>query len=68
MDDLVRELLDTNRMLRLGMQAIREGHYTGHVPSGPDYVAYLQEAGFADAKYDWLLANRLGQIEARKPV
>lgn len=49
------------------LQAVREGHYTGHVPSGPEYVSYLQEAGFVDAQYDWLLANRLGQIEARKP-
>ena len=45
----------------------RDGHYTGHVPSGPEYVAYLQEAGFVDAEYSWLLDNRLGQIEARKP-
>lgn len=50
------------------LQAIRDGHYTGHVPSGPEYVAYLREAGFVDAEYDWLLDNRLGQIEARKPV
>lgn len=50
------------------LQAIRDGHYTGHVPSGPEYVAYLQEAGFVDAEYSWLLDNRLGQIEARKPV
>ena len=50
------------------LQAIRDGHYTGHVPSGLEYVAYLQEAGFVDVKYDWLLANRLGQIEARKPA
>ena len=49
------------------LQAIREGHYTGHVPSGPEYVSYLRKAGFVDAKYDWLLANRLGQIEAHKP-
>jgi len=49
------------------LQAIREGHYTGHVPSGPEYVAYLREAGFPDAAYDWLLPGRLGQIEARKP-
>jgi SAM-dependent methyltransferase len=49
------------------LQAIRDGHYTGHVPSGPEYVSYLREAGFVDAKYDWLLANRLGQIEAHKP-
>ncbi len=50
------------------LQAIRGGHYTGHVPSGPEYVSYLREAGFADAGYEWLLANRLGQIEARKPA
>ena len=50
------------------LQAIREGHYTGHVPSGPEYVSYLEEAGFAEAKYEWLLDNRLGQIEARKPA
>ena len=50
------------------LQAIREGHYTGHVPSGPEYVSYLKEAGFVDAKYEWLLPNRLGQIEARKPA
>jgi hypothetical protein len=50
------------------LQALRDGHYSGHVPSGPEYVSYLQEAGFVDAKYDWLLAKRLGQIEARKPV
>ena len=49
------------------LQAIRDGHYTGHVPSGPEYVAYLTEVGFVDAKYEWLLDNRLGQIEARKP-
>lgn len=49
------------------LQAIRDGHYTGHVPSGPEYLSYLREAGFVDAKYDWLLANRLGQIEAHKP-
>jgi|GEM_PF-653146 len=49
------------------LQAIREGHFTGHVPSGPEYCAYLERAGFKDAKYDWLLANRLGQIEAQKP-
>jgi hypothetical protein len=49
------------------VQAIREGHFTGHVPSGPEYVAYLERAGFKDAAYDWLLPNRLGQIEARKP-
>ena len=50
------------------LQAIRDGHYTGHVPSGPEYVSYLAEAGFLDAKYEWLLDNRLGQIEARKPA
>ncbi len=50
------------------LQAIREGHYTGHVPSGPEYVSYLQEAGFEDAAYDWLLPNRLGRIDARKPT
>lgn len=49
------------------VQAIREGHFTGHVPSGPQYVAYLERAGFKDAAYDWLLPNRLGQIAARKP-
>ena len=49
------------------VQAIRDGHFTGHVPSGPEYCAYLERAGFVDAKYDWLLPNRLGQIEARKP-
>ncbi|MDP6707244.1 MAG: methyltransferase [Alphaproteobacteria bacterium] len=50
------------------LQAIREGHYSGHVPSGPEYCAYLAEVGFEEARYDWLLANRLGQIEARKPT
>ena len=50
------------------LQAIREGHYTGHVPSGLEYVSYLEAAGFTDAKYEWLLPNRLGQIEARKPA
>ena len=49
------------------VQAIREGHFTGHVPSGPEYCAYLERAGFVDAEYDWLLANRLGQVFARKP-
>jgi hypothetical protein len=49
------------------LQAIREGHYTGHVPSGPEYVAYLTETGFVEADYDWLLDNRLGQVFARKP-
>ncbi len=49
------------------LQAIREGHYTGHVPSGPEYVSYLEAAGFTEARYEWLLPNRLGQIEARKP-
>jgi len=49
------------------LHAIRDGHYTGHVPSGPEYTAYLEQAGFEDAHYDWLLPNRLGQIEARKP-
>ncbi len=50
------------------LQAIRGGHYTDHVPSGPEYVAYLKEVGFIDAEYSWLLDNRLGQIEARKPA
>ena len=50
------------------LQAIRDGHYTGHVPNGPHYVSYLRDVGFVDARYDWLLADRLGQIEARKPV
>jgi len=50
------------------LQAISEGHYTGHVPSGPEYVSYLEEVGFTDAKYDWLLDNRLGLIEAWKPA
>ena len=49
------------------LHAIREGYYTGHVPSGPEYCAYLEEAGFEDARYDWLLPNRLGRIEAAKP-
>ena len=49
------------------LQAIRGGHFTGHVPSDREYAAYLTEAGFEDAHYDWLLPNRLGQIEARKP-
>jgi len=49
-------------------QAIREGHYADHVPSGLEYVSYLEAAGFTDAKYEWLLPNRLGQIEARKPA
>jgi hypothetical protein len=49
------------------LQALRDGHYTGHVPSGPEYVSYLQEVGFIGAEYNWLLPNRLGQIEARKP-
>ena len=47
--------------------AIRDGHYSGHVPSGPEYCDYLRQAGFEAARYDWLLANRLGQIEVRKP-
>ncbi len=50
------------------LQAIRDGHFSGHVPSGPEYVDYLEEVGFEAAHYDWLLANRLGQIEARKPA
>ena len=49
------------------LHAIREGHYIGHVPSGPEYCAYLEEAGFEGAQYDWLLPNRLGRIEAAKP-
>ncbi len=49
------------------VQAIRDGHFTGHVPSVPEYAAYLDRAGFKDAAYSWLLPNRLGQIEARKP-
>lgn len=49
------------------LRAIRDGHYTGHVPSGPEYVSYLEQAGFEGAQYEWLLPNRLGQIEARKP-
>lgn len=49
------------------LAAIRDGHYSGHVPSGPQYCAYLEEAGFVDAEYDWLLDNRLGRIEAKKP-
>jgi SAM-dependent methyltransferase len=50
------------------LHAIRQGHYTGHVPSGPQYVSYLAEAGFEAATYSWFLASRLGQIEARKPT
>ncbi len=50
------------------LQALREGHFTGHVPSGPEYLAYLEQAGFVDGAYEWLLPNRLGQIEARKPA
>ncbi len=49
------------------LHAIRDGHYTGHVPSGPEYCAYLSEAGFEGACYEWLLPNRLGRIEATKP-
>ncbi len=49
------------------LQAIRDGHYSGHVPSGPEYAAYLDSAGFRDPAYTWLLPNRLGQIEAAKP-
>ena len=48
------------------LQAIRDGHYSGHVGSGPQYCGYLEEAGFVDAQYDWLLENRLGRIEAKK--
>jgi hypothetical protein len=44
------------------LQAIRGGHFTGHVPSGPEYVAYLMEAGFQDARYEWFLEGRLGTI------
>ena len=49
------------------LQAIRQGHFTGHVPSGPEYVGYLEDTGFVDASYDWLLPNRLGQVFALKP-
>ena len=49
------------------LAAIRDGHYSGHVPSGPEYCAYLEEAGFEAPEYDWLLENRLGRISARKP-
>lgn len=49
------------------LYAVQDGHYTGHVPSGPEYCNYLQEVGFEGAQYDWLLPNRLGRIEATKP-
>jgi len=44
------------------LQAIRGGHFTGHVPSGPEYVEYLEEAGFENCEYEWFLAGRLGTI------
>ncbi len=49
------------------LYAVQDGHYTGHVPSGPEYCTYLTDVGFEDAQYDWLLPNRLGRIEATKP-
>lgn len=49
------------------LQAIRGGHFTGHVPSGPEYVTYLHEAGFVDGHYQWFLSGRLGLVTARKP-
>jgi hypothetical protein len=50
------------------LQAIRDGHYAGHVPSGPQYIDYLQQVGFVEAEYEWFLANRLGRISASKPA
>jgi 16S rRNA G966 N2-methylase RsmD len=44
------------------LQAIRGGHFTGHVPSGPQYCDYLLESGFTDAHYEWFLEGRLGTI------
>ena len=44
------------------LYAIREGHFTGHVPSGPEYSSYLSEAGFSDIDYEWFLEGRLGMI------
>lgn len=49
------------------LQAIREGHFTGHVPSGPEYVGYLETAGFINAEYEWFLEGRLGSIVGWKP-
>lgn len=46
---------------------LKREDYTGPVPSGPEYVSYLEAAGIADARHEWLLPNRPGQIEARKP-
>ena len=44
------------------LQAIRGGHFTGHVPSGPQYCDYLVESGFTDTHYEWFLEGRLGTI------
>ena len=44
------------------LQAIRGGHFTGHVPSGPQYCEYLAESGFSDTQYEWFLEGRLGTI------
>jgi hypothetical protein len=49
------------------LHAIRGGHFTGHVPSGPEYVAYLKEAGFERVHYEWFLEGRLGTIVGWKP-
>jgi hypothetical protein len=48
------------------LQALRGGHFTGHVPSGPQYLDYLDRAGFVTDGYEWFLPNRLGMIAGHK--
>jgi 3-hydroxy-5-methyl-1-naphthoate 3-O-methyltransferase len=49
------------------LQAIRGGHFTGHVPSGPEYVSYLEQVGCINVEYDWFLEGRLGIVVGWKP-
>jgi hypothetical protein len=50
------------------LHAIRDHHFTGHVPSGSEYADYLTEVGFKEVHYAWLLSHQLGQIHAVKPA
>ncbi len=52
----------------LNLAGVRNGHYTGRVQSGPEFIEFFEEAGFVDVQVDWLMTHQLGFVCGTKPV
>lgn len=51
----------------LNLAGVTRGHYTGRVQSGAEYRAFFEEAGFVEARAEWLMPHQLGFIHGTKP-